>query len=119
MPPDGEVGIEIDRLIMLFTGQNNIKEVIAFPHLKSIEVQKNKLFSFSTTIRNPERYTEFLKVTKKFHNLIYSRSLLINIERELIRHGIYKPENMSQETRKKLAEGKVLSESEIDEILKD
>ena len=39
MPPAGGMGIGIDRMVMLMTGAETIREVLLFPHMKN----KNEL----------------------------------------------------------------------------
>lgn len=72
-----------------------------------------KIFSFNTTIRNPERNIDFLKSFKKFDGLVMTNELLYQYYYELVKRGIYKFVNISESIKVKLWMGEELSNDEI------
>ena len=53
-----------------------------------------KVFSFSTTIRNPQRNSVFLECLNKFNGLVFdSKNSKLYFE-ELVKNGIYKLSNI-------------------------
>jgi len=78
-----------------------------------------KIFSISTTIRNPIRNTEFLKVFKKYDNCILTSELKDEIYTELVKQGIYQLTNVSNEIKNKYENGEDLTEDEIKKAIID
>lgn len=82
-------------------------------------MKRNQLFSFHTTIRNPERYLEFLEIIKKFDSSFCDESVLVGIAKELISSGIYKPRKRSEKVKEKTRRREKLSSLEVEEIMKE
>lgn len=77
-----------------------------------------KVFSFSTTIRNPQRNSVFLECLNKFNGLIFdSKNSRLYFE-ELVKNGIYKLSNIPSKINEKLINDDVLSDLEFEELLK-
>lgn len=73
----------------------------------------------STTMRNPERMRPFLTTLKAFDGQVLTSQLCIEIEGELIRHGLYKPTRRTKQVADKWAEFVPLEDDEVEKILSD
>lgn len=78
-----------------------------------------KVFSISTTIRNPRRNTEFLEVLKEFDDMDLTNDVKDEIYYELIRRGIYKFNKLDSIIKEKYKDGIILTDSEIKRIIND
>ena len=56
---------------------------------------------YTTTVRNPERYKDFIHLLKKFDGQILNAELIENFERETFKCGLYRPTKRIPESVKK------------------
>ena len=61
MPPTSGIGIGIDRLVMLMTGNNTIQEVLLFPQMRPEKVQKRDAAHADTAIGVPAEWVEVIQ----------------------------------------------------------
>jgi hypothetical protein len=73
----------------------------------------------TTTMRNPERFREFLSVLYEYKGITLTNSLCTTICGELIRKGLYKPLRRSDQIVEKWDSGIHLSDLEVQRLLDD
>src|SRR5574344_26035 len=72
-----------------------------------------KIFSISTTIRNPIRNTEFLEIIEEYDNKVLTEEIKDNIYYSLIQNGIYKFNKLDNYIKEKYDSGIKLTDEEI------
>lgn len=78
-----------------------------------------KVYSISTTIRNPKRNAEFLDVLKNFDNQKLTGDVKDRIYYELVKSGIYRLTNIDNLIKEKYKSGIALTDQEIFEAIKN
>lgn len=78
-----------------------------------------KVFSINTTIRNPQRNLDFLRVVSTFDGLKLDTSNKIKIYSEFIKNGVYIPNIISNELLEKIENKIPLTDTEISKIIND
>ncbi len=80
--------------------------------------QGYKVFSINTTIRNPQRNTEFLETFVPFNGQKMDKDKLMDYLIELIKKGIYKFQIIPEKIKNKLDTEAPLNSNEVAELIK-
>lgn len=80
-----------------------------------------KPLSFGTTMRNPERFKEFLPMLFKHNNKILTNDIINEIVHDLVKNGLYEPMYAKRNTllKEKLNNNEILSDEETQDIIRN
>ena len=80
---------------------------------------KYKPLLFTTTMRNPERFRDFLSILFDYNGKILTNELAEEIAGEMIKNGLYTPTSIDYSVKAKLKRGILLKDNEVQTILRD
>ncbi|CBW53820.1 Putative restriction endonuclease [Mycoplasma mycoides subsp. capri LC str. 95010] len=86
------------------------------------KIEEHKPLSFSTTMRNPERISEFIACMKDFEGHILTDELIMQIVRKVIKNKLYKPNYIKENpTINNIYsdESRTFSNDQLDDIVKN
>ena len=78
-----------------------------------------KIFSINTTVRNPIRNYDFLRLLQKYDGNVKDDTWLTNYYYDLYREGIYTSEKVSSSIKQKWEQKELLTVSDIQQLVKD
>jgi hypothetical protein len=74
---------------------------------------------FTTTMRNPERLKDFLKLFYEYNGEILTDELIKKVAIKLIQKGLYQPTDKSDEVKEKWKSGEELTLAEAKQVFRD
>jgi hypothetical protein len=74
---------------------------------------------FTTTVRNPQRWKDFLSVLNRYDDNILNEDLVTDIIKDVIKEGIYKPTNVSKKIKEKWKNDELLTDNEAEIVIRD
>lgn len=78
-----------------------------------------KLYCFNTSIRMPDKNIEFLEIFKKYEGKLVTSKVKIDIYKDAIQSGALTPINMSSHTKNKIKRGELLTDEEMQDVMKN
>ena len=78
----------------------------------------NKLYSFNTSIRIPDKNIEFLKIFKKYSGKLFTEKTKIQVYKDAIQYGAFTPVRLDETSKQKIEQGETLTDDELFQIMK-
>lgn len=77
----------------------------------------NKLYSFNTSIRVPDKNIEYLKILKNYEGKLFTKEVKEQVFKDTIQFGALTPTKMDATVKQKLNQGELLTDEELLKVM--